>query len=81
MPHAGSVLGRTKMSTLGEDAFGVFVLVVTTLQFTSPVDSLITTVPRGSRHSLRITATEHWLCATTIGLCSRGERHEKWEKG
>lgn len=63
MPHAGSVLDHTKMSTLGEDAFGVFVLAVTPVQLTSPVDSLITTVPRGSLHSLMITATEHLLCA------------------
>lgn len=75
MPHVVSVSDHTKMSTLGEDAFGVFVLVVTPVQLTSPVDSLITTVPHGSLHSLMITATEHLLCATTIGLCSRGERH------
>lgn len=75
MPHAGSVSHHTKMSTLGDDALGVFALAVTPVQLTSPVDSLITVVPRGSLRSLIITATEHLLCATATGLCSRGERH------
>lgn len=68
------------MSALGEDALCAFVLVVTPLQLTSPVGSLITTVLPGSLHSL-ITDTEH-LCATDTGLRRRGEEDtRRWGKG